>query len=285
MTTREISVVEGHQFQLEPGIDRTTAGKRLLALGHSLFAVGLAGMGVLGLGSGDFAYSWQPVPPWVPWRTGLAHLSGLILLITAVGVLARRWARPASKVMGLYLLLLLLTLHLTRVLYSPGDFGRWLGLAENLVLVCGAWILVCFLPSSVRGPDLKLWRNVRLPQTLFAAACVVLGVSHFVYIQITAGMVPAWLPYRTGFAYLTGAGHFAAGVAMLLMIIPGVAATLEASMISSFVLLLHIPAVVSDPHSRLQWTMLCVASALAGAAWVLAGSLQKEMLRAKYPDS
>ncbi len=278
MTSRQIEVVDAHKIQLERDSERVTGGTRVLALGHSLFAVGLIGLGMLSLGSGDFAYSWQPVPPWVPWRTALAYLSGLILVITAIGVLVRRWARPATQVIGLYLLVLLLALHLTRVLYSPGDLGRWLGLAENLALVCGAWILVCLLPLSTPRAELKVWQKVRFPQMLFAAACVVLGLSHFVYLEVTAGMVPAWLPYRIGFAYLTGAGHFAAGVAILLMIIPGVAATLEASMISSFVLLLHIPAVVADPRSRLQWTMLCVASALAGSAWILAGSLQKEML-------
>jgi len=85
---------------------------------------------------------------------------------------------------------------------------------------------------------------------------------------------PAWLPYRLSFAYLTGAGHFAAGLAMLSGIIPPLAATLEASMITSFVLLVHIPGVRAEPHSRLQWTMLSVASALAGAAWLMAVSLR-----------
>ena len=88
-------------------------------------------------------------------------------------------------------------------------------------------------------------------------------------------MVPPWLPYRLGFAYLTGAGHLTAGLAMLLGIVPALAGTLEASMITSFVLLLHIPGVLSDPHSRLQWTMLSIASALGGAAWLIAGSLRR----------
>jgi uncharacterized membrane protein YphA (DoxX/SURF4 family) len=85
-------------------------------------------------------------------------------------------------------------------------------------------------------------------------------------------MVPAWLPAHVFFAYLTGAGHMAAGAGMLLGVLRRTAAVLEAAMISCFVLLLHIPGVISAPSSRLQWTMLCVATALAASAWAAAAA-------------
>lgn len=87
-------------------------------------------------------------------------------------------------------------------------------------------------------------------------------------------MVPAWLPDHLAFAYLTGAGHFATGLAILFGVLARLAATLEACMISSFVVLLHIPGILSAPSNRMQWTMMFVALALAGAAWVVAGSLR-----------
>jgi hypothetical protein len=34
---------------------------RVIGPGHLLFALGLAGIGVLSIISGDFAYTWQPV--------------------------------------------------------------------------------------------------------------------------------------------------------------------------------------------------------------------------------
>jgi hypothetical protein len=149
----------------------------------------------------------------------------------------------------------------------------WLGLSESVALFCGGWILFLSLAGAENSLP-KFLADPRVPRYLFGAACVVLGLSHFVYLDITAGMVPAWLPDRTGFAYLTGAGHFAAGLAILFSVLPRLAATLEAGMISSFVLLLHVPSVFAQPASRLQWTMLCVATAIAGAAWIVAGSLR-----------
>jgi uncharacterized membrane protein len=248
---------------------------RPVAFGHTLFAIGLAGMGALSLGSGDFAYSWQPVPDWVIWRSGLAHISGLLLLGAGIGMLIQRVARTSTLVMTIYLVSWVLLLQGPRVARAPANVGAWLGFCENLLLVCGGWTLFLALPGSKEESELFFFASPRVPRFLFGASCVVFGLSHFVYLDATAGMVPAWLPDRTGFAYLAGAGHLAAGVAILFGVLPRLAATLEASMITSFVLLVHIPGVLSAPASRLQWTMMFVASALAGSAWMLAASLRE----------
>jgi uncharacterized membrane protein len=247
---------------------------RIRALGHLLFAIGLAGLGVLSVGSGDFAYTWQPVPEWVSGRASLALVSGLLLIGLGLGMLLKRTARASTLVMTIYLTAWVLVLQSPRVAHAPTNVGSWLGFCENLILVCGGWTLFLCLARSRHTLRSKFLIDPLVPRLLFGASCIVLGLSHFVYVDGTAAMVPAWLPDHVFFAYLTGAGHFAAGLAILLGVVPRLAATLEASMISIFVLLLHLPGVVSAPASRLQWTMLFVASALAGAAWVVAGSLR-----------
>jgi uncharacterized membrane protein len=234
--------------------------------GRLLFAVGFAGLGVLSLLSGDFALVWQPVPTWVPWREVLARMSGILLLAAGIGMLVKRAARVSTLVMTLFLVSWLLLLQVPRVVSDPKNVGMWLGFAENMVSVTGGWLLYASLAGTKR--------DTRVAQLLFGAACLVLGLSHFVYAEGTAGMVPAWLPARLGIAYLTGAGHFAAGLGILFGVVPGLAATLEAIMISSFVLLLHIPSVIGDPKSRMQWTMMFIATALAGGAWSVAASIQ-----------
>jgi uncharacterized membrane protein len=186
----------------------------------------------------------------------------------------KRIARPSTLIMTAYLATWVLLLQSPRLAHAPADVGVWLGLSENLVLVCGGWILFLSLAGSEHNLRPKFLADPRVPRFLFGFSCLVLGLSHFVYADATAGMVPSWLPDRVGFAYFTGAGHFAAGLAILFATVPRLAATLEAGMISSFVLMVHVPGVSAAPASRLQWTMLFVASALAGAAWVVAGSLR-----------
>ena len=107
---------------------------------------------------------------------------------------------------------------------------------------------------------------------LYAVALPMFGLHHFFDLAGAAEAVPAWLPLRTGWAAVTGAGHVAAGVAILLGIVPRLAARLEAIMIGAFVVLVHVPGVIGAPRDGLQWSMLVVASVIGGAAWIVARS-------------
>jgi uncharacterized membrane protein len=250
---------------------------RVTGIGHFLFALGLAGLGVLSLLSGDFALNWQPVPAWVPARAVLAYLSGALLLAGGVGLLVRRTASVASFAMAVFLLSWVLVLQLPRVAGTPGDVGMWLGLAESTFLMTGGWTLFASLADQqarARMSFITSDRGTRLARILFGLACLPLGLSHFVYTDATAGMIPAWIPAHVGFAYLTGIGHIATGLAVLIGVMPRLAVSCEAAMISIFVLVLHIPAAAAQPSSRLMWTMVFVATALAGAVWNIAASLR-----------
>jgi len=245
-------------------------------LGRCLFGFGLAGLGLLSLLNRDLAMNWQPVPPWVLGRAPLACASGAILLLGGAGLFLKTTAAPAALALTLFVLSWLLLLQLPRVAAGPLSAGNCLGVGENSLLVTGGWLVFASLTEAVdrwRGFGLAGPRARRVAQLWYAAALPLIGLSHFVYLDGTISLVPAWLPFRPGWACLTGAGHIAAGFGLLLGVAPRRAATLEAAMISGFVLLLHAPGVASDPGNRLQWTMLCVATAYAGAAWAVAGSL------------
>lgn len=235
-------------------------------LAHHLYAKAMAGLGFLGLLYGDFAMNWQPVPSSLPHRAAFAYASGAILLAGGVGMLLKRTARAATLALAGFVFLWLLLLQLPRVAALPLDPGRWLGFCETAVLASGAWILSGFCAGTGRAAA------VRIGRFCFAAALPLIGLSHFAYVEATASMVPSWLPAHVFFAYLTGAGHMAAGAGMLLGVLRRAAAVLEAAMISCFVLLLHIPGVCAAPSSRLQWTMLFVAAALAASAWAAAAA-------------
>jgi uncharacterized membrane protein YphA (DoxX/SURF4 family) len=123
-------------------------------------------------------------------------------------------------------------------------------------------------------------RTVRAAQALFGLSCVFYGWSHFAYADYTAGMVPTWLPGRLGFAYFTGLGHIAAGIGVLIGILPRLAATLEAIMMSSFGLLVWMPSFVANPRPewatppKNQWSEIVVNLLLAASAWIVAASLR-----------
>jgi uncharacterized membrane protein YphA (DoxX/SURF4 family) len=242
-------------------------------LGQVMFLLALAGVGVLSLIFNDFALVWQPYPAWLPWRPVFAQLSGTLLLVACVGVLIPRTAAVSAMVLAIYESLWVL-MRGAPVLSAPLNVGAWLGLGEALAACLGGWLLWRTLRqrSIIAAPPLRI---------LFGLCCVSFGLSHFAYADFTASMIPTWLPAHTALAYLSGAGHLAAGLALISGVLPRAAATLEALMLTSIVLLVHVPSIGAHPPpewaptARFQWTALCMALVLAASAWLLASALQR----------
>jgi uncharacterized membrane protein YphA (DoxX/SURF4 family) len=138
------------------------------------------------------------------------------------------------------------------------------------------------LRSSLTGPESSSAgkRPVRVAQFLFGLTCIFYGWSHFAFAAYTASLVPAWLPAGLGLAYFTGLGHIAAGIALTVGILPRLAATLEAIMMSLFGLLVWVPSFFAQPRPtwtgtpQNQWSELVVNLLLAASAWIVADSLR-----------
>jgi hypothetical protein len=99
-------------------------------------------------------------------------------------------------------------------------------------------------------------------------------------VQATAHLVPAWLPYRAGWARLTGGGQIASGLGVLLNVLPRLAAWAEAAQISIYTLLIWLPAcfisaqnlqaVFGQSDRRLPFTAFFISLIVAAAAWAVA---------------
>jgi uncharacterized membrane protein len=238
----------------------------------ALFAVGMIGLGMLALVYGDFALVWQPVAPWVPGRTALAYGSGVLMLLCGAGLLFRRTVAWSVRILFPYLIVWAL-LKVPAFVVAWRIEGVWLGFGELAVLAAGGWALFALLADLQDGSALS-WaggeRGVKIARIVFAVWVIPIGLSHVVYPHETAGFVPAWLPYRVGWAYLTGIGQMASGLGVLFRVWPRVAAWAEAGMISLFTLLVWAPAIVAKPQTRLPWTAFWISWAIAAAAWVVA---------------
>jgi uncharacterized membrane protein YphA (DoxX/SURF4 family) len=245
-------------------------------LGHVTYAASVAGIGGLLLW-GTFVYVWAPIPQWVPARHGLACAAGALMLALAVALLWRKTVVPSAAGLTLLFLGWLLLVQTPRIMAAPSRELLWSGGAQLASVVAGGWIVFATLTSPTAGPGRQIRgvRGVRLARLLFAVALPMFGLHHFFDLAGAAEAVPAWLPFALGWAYLTGAGHIAAGVGILLGIVPRLSATLESIMITSFVLFVHVPGVIGAPRDLLQWTMLVVAAAIGGAAWIVAGSYRR----------
>ena len=237
-------------------------------------SIGSIGLGLIGLIFRDFALQWQPVPATLPFYQPLAIASALFLI--GVGVfLWPTWTRPtAAVVLAIYFALWTLALQLPRAAASPGNVAMWLGVAEIGALAAGAF--------AAAGEAWQSRTTLHAARVALGGCAIVFGLSHFVYIDFTAGMIPKWIPAPLGWAYATGAGHLLAGLSLVSGIRSRVAAFALSAMCGSFVLLLHLPGALSDPGSHAQWTGVFIALSIAGA--VLATAAAPQARDKEQPD-
>jgi len=256
---RDATAAEGH-------------ARTMLKIGWVSFAASVLGLGVLGFTTGDFAMNWQPVPASVPGRTTLAYLTAGLFLILGAGLLFDRYKHPFTLAIAVAFLVWAVLLHGPGVVAAPLDVRPWLGFTERLEVAAGALMLAA---TQVPGTPFARWSTL-VGKVSFGASLPIFGLSHWIYPQFTADMIPAYIPAHLFWAYFTGAGHIAAGVAMLTNVLARLGSTLFAVMVSGFVLLLHVPRVIGSPGSRAEWTMLVISMTITAAAWCAAGSLAQK---------
>jgi uncharacterized membrane protein YphA (DoxX/SURF4 family) len=240
---------------------------------------------------GDFAPAGQSFPAWIPWRQTWVYGSALLVLGASVGICFARTALPSALTIGAYQAVWAVICS-PPILSQPLSIGAWYGLCEALTSLAGSRILYAMLRRRSQELEMPLAseRAVRAAQVLFGLACVFYGCSHFAYADYTASMVPAWLPGRLGFAYFTGLGHIAAGIGIVVGVLPRLAATLEAIMMSMFGLLVWVPSLFARPRPEWatppqnQWSELVVNLVLAASAWIVVASMRSRPWGSKLPS-
>jgi len=246
---------------------------RIASAGHAFFAVIMIGLGIQGLITRDFAPIWPPVPDGVPARGALIALCALVPLATGVGLLVRRTAAAAARVLLGYLVLWLLFVRLP-LLVTAFAVNTWWSTCQISVMVAAAWVLYTWFATDrdrQRVGSLAGEAGVRIARALYGAALIPFGLAHFLYLENTAPLVPHWLGWPVGWSYLTGATFIAAGLAVLSGVWARLAAALVALQMGLFTLLIWVPIVAAGANES-QWSEFVVSWALIAAGWVVADS-------------
>ncbi|MFD0751763.1 hypothetical protein ACFQZS_16545 [Mucilaginibacter calamicampi] len=104
---------------------------------------------------------------------------------------------------------------------------------------------------------------------LLGLAFIGTGLQHFIYLQFVATLVPAYMPVKILWAGLTGAAMILAGVSFLIRRRTTLAAMLLSLMMLGFILLIHIPKLISAPHEINNWIRAMQDLAILGTALML----------------
>ena len=249
-------------------IARTT-----VAYGWRVWGLGIIALGAVCLAFGDF-HPGQPVPKDFPARTGLAYAVAVFMLVAGAAVEWRRTLPWAAGAITAYWLLVVVILMNGRVWFAHyAEFLPYESTAIQLAIAAGGLIVYA---GSASIDAARAARLTRIAQVAFGICALVFGVAHFLYMNLTAPLVPKFLPPSQAFwAYATGIFHIAGGVAILIRVKARLAAILLTVMYALFSVMVHIPMAIADPHNHWIWNENAVNLALIGAAWVVADSLAR----------
>lgn len=251
------------------------SGIRIVSVGHALFAAAMIWLGAMGLGRGAFVQVWQPVPTWVPAREVLAYLCAVISLASGIGLLWRRTAAMAARLVFASLALWLLVLRLPNLFFeTPLVLAAW-SFGSTGVMVAAAWVLYGWFAGDRDRRRLGLLadeRGLRIARALYGVSLVPFGLAHFMYLDATTVLIPHWLPWHAAWAYFTGAAFIAAGLAVAAGVYGRLAAALSTLQMGLFGLIVWVPRVLAGPLNDFQWGEFVVTCVLTAGAWVVADS-------------
>jgi uncharacterized membrane protein len=246
-------------------------------MGHAAFAALMIWLGVLGLIKKDFTVNWQPIPTGVPTREVLVYLCAIVSLACGAGLLWRRSAALAARVLLAFLILWFLLWRIHGLFVLPFVASTW-SCGQTLVMTSAAWVLFVWFATEWDRQRLGFAtgdNGLRIARLLYALGLIPFGIAHFMYPKETIALVPGWLPWHghVFWAYFTGATFIVASLAVITGVYARLAVTFSALQIGLFGLLVWAPRVATGtPLSPFQWGEVVMTVALTAAAWVVADS-------------
>lgn len=248
--------------------------KDVSRLGRRLFIAAIWALGIQALICATAIYELEPLPAWIHHQEVAAYLTGLFLVAVGVGLSTDYLARIAAVVLSSMLLIWILLLHVRLLLPDPAPDLSFA--FETLALAGAAWVLAGrSADSSALSArwSAAVSRTAHWGRHAFGISLIAFCAVNVIYHDFIASMIPAWIPAHLFWAYFTGFASLAAGVSILSGVWARAALVLTGIMYGSWVLVIHVPYVSAHPHARGMWTDMFITMALAGGAWMIAGTI------------
>ena len=251
-------------------------------IGRIFYGIAMAGIGFLIIYYHDFPY-WL-IPPkhsWIPGLAVIAYIFGIMFVLAGACIVFKKKIRPVSLLSGAILLLIFCFYFIPYQFMASSRYMhllQWENAEKELAFCSGAFVIAgCFPGKNENFFYRFLGKLIPVGPFLFAIPVISFGILHFLYTKDVADYVPSWVPARLFWAYFCGAALIGSGLAIILKIKSGPAATLLGIMIFIWFIILHVPRIIVSPGPYLgsEATSAFIALAYSGIAFVIAGATKK----------
>jgi uncharacterized membrane protein len=256
--------------------------RSLSNIGRIFYAIAMAGIGFEIIYSHDFPY-WllPPKHSWIPGLAIVAYIFGIMFVLTGACIVLEKKIRTVSLLAGTVLLLIFCFYFIPYQFMASSRYMhllQWENAEKELAFCSGAFVIAgCYSETNEKTFYRFLGKLIPFGPVLFSIPIISFGILHILYAKDVADYVPSWAPARLFWAYFCGAALIGSGLAIILKIKPGPAATLLGIMIFIWVIILHIPRVIASPVAYMgsEVTSALIALAYSGIAFVIAGATKK----------
>ena len=230
----------------------------------------------------DFPY-WllPPKHSWIPGLVMIAYIFGIMFVLTGACIVFEKKARTVSLLAGTALLLIFCFYFIPYEFMASSRYMhllQWENAEKELAFCSGAFVIAgCHSETNEKTFYQSLGKLLLFGSILFSIPIISFGILHFLHAKDVADYVPSWVPNRLFWAYLAGTALIGSGLAIILKIKAGLAATLLGIMIFIWFIVLHVPRVIASPVAYLgsEITSALIALAYSGIAFVIAGASKK----------
>lgn len=205
----------------------------------------------------------------VVWHISvLSYVVGALEMVGGIAILFGRTAKAGAVAIGAAYLVLCF-LSVPQIVAMPQIFASWGNFFYTFSLVIGAAIVL-----TQSSPSWEPRTTARIASILFGICIASFGIEQVEFLARTASLVPKWIPPSQMFwAIATCVPFGLAAIALLANRFALLATKLFALMMLLFGVLVWIPILFADPHTRGNWVEGAETFAIGGAAWVLADFL------------
>jgi hypothetical protein len=223
---------------------------------------------------GVIALMWHDADTWQTlrqiWSLPLGRIIGGCLMIVqiagGIGIEYPRTVRLGSIALGVTYLLFSLSC-IPGIIAAPAVYVHYGSFFEQFSLLCGAIALY----AAVEANAARAVAFGRVARLGLGVCAISFTLSQILYLPMTAGLVPTWIPPgQTFWAILTTIAFALAAIAILINRQARLAIRLLALMLALFGVLVWIPRLIAHPEEHLNWSEFCLTFLITGAASMVA---------------